>query len=73
MYNAFDAVAFEMYEGMEWYWKQFLSAGAPEVHLAGAGPTLFTLLSGRKQAEGIYRSLSGLGLETYIVQTVKRA
>jgi 4-diphosphocytidyl-2-C-methyl-D-erythritol kinase len=73
MYNAFDAVAFEMYEGMEWYWKQFLSAGAPEVHLAGAGPTLFTLLSGRKQAEGIYRSLSDLGLETYIVQTVKRA
>ena len=73
MYNTFDAVAFKMYEGMEWYWKQFLSAGAPEVHLAGAGPTLFTLLSGRKQAEGIYRSLSGLGLETYIVQTVKRA
>ena len=72
MYNAFDAVAFEMYEGMEWYWKQFLSAGAPEVHLAGAGPTLFTLLSGREQAGGIYRSLSGLGLETYIVQTVKR-
>jgi 4-diphosphocytidyl-2-C-methyl-D-erythritol kinase len=73
MYNAFDAVAFEMYEGMEWYWKQFLAAGAPEVHLAGAGPMLFTLLSGRKQAEGIYRSLSDLGLETYIVQTVKRA
>ena len=73
LYNTFDVVAFEMYEGMEWYWKQFLAAGAPEVHLAGAGPTLFTLLSGRKQAEGIYRSLSGLGLETYIVQTVKRA
>jgi 4-diphosphocytidyl-2-C-methyl-D-erythritol kinase len=73
MYNAFDTVAFEMYEGMEWYWKQFLSSGAPEVHLAGAGPMLFTLLSGRKQAEGIYRSLSDLGMETYIVQTVKRA
>ena len=73
LYNAFDSVAFEMYEGMEWYWKQFVSAGAAEVHLAGAGPTLFTLLSGRKQAEGIYRSLSDLGLETYIVQTVKRA
>ena len=72
MYNTFDAVAFEMYEGMEWYWKQFLSAGAPEVHLAGAGPTLFTLLAGREQAERIYRSLSELGLETYIVRTVTR-
>ena len=73
MYNAFDAVAFEMYEGMEWYWKQFLSAGAPEVHLAGAGPTLFSMMPDRDRAEEIYRMLVDLGLETYIVQTVARA
>jgi hypothetical protein len=73
MYNAFDAVAFEMYEGMEWYWKQFMSAGAPEVHLAGSGPTLFTLLSYRGRAEELYRSLLDFGLETYIVKTVSRS
>ncbi|MFA5374853.1 MAG: 4-(cytidine 5'-diphospho)-2-C-methyl-D-erythritol kinase [Dehalococcoidia bacterium] len=73
LYNAFDSVAFEVYEGMEWYWKQFMSAGAPEVHLAGAGPTLFTLLDDRGRAEALYRSLLDLGLETYIVKTISRS
>jgi 4-diphosphocytidyl-2-C-methyl-D-erythritol kinase len=73
MYNTFDSVAFEMYEGMEWYWKQFTSAGAPEVHLAGAGPTLFTLLPDRGRAEKLHRSLLDLGLETYIVKTISRS
>ena len=73
VYNAFDAVAFEMYEGMEWYWKQFMSAGAPEVHLAGSGPTLFTLLFDRGRAEELHRSLLDLGLETYIVKTISRS
>jgi len=73
LYNAFDSVAFEMYEGMEWYWKQFMSAGAPEVHLAGAGSTLFTLLSDRGRAEVLHRSLMDLGLETYIVKTISRS
>jgi 4-diphosphocytidyl-2-C-methyl-D-erythritol kinase len=73
VYNAFDAVAFEMYEGMEWYWKQFMSAGAPDVHLAGSGPTLFTLLPDRGRAEELHRSLLDLGLETYIVKTISRS
>ena len=73
LYNAFDSVAFEMYEGMEWYWKQFVSAGAAEVHLAGSGPTLFTLLPDRGRAEELHRSLLDLGLETYIVKTISRS
>ena len=73
VYNAFDAIAFEMYEGMEWYWKQFVSAGAPEMHLAGSGPTLFTLLPDRGRAEELHRSLLDLGLETYIVKTISRS
>jgi 4-diphosphocytidyl-2-C-methyl-D-erythritol kinase len=73
VYNAFDSVAFEMYEGIEWYWKQFTLAGAPEVHLAGSGPTLFTILSARGRAEELYRSLLGSGLEIYIVKTISRS
>jgi 4-diphosphocytidyl-2-C-methyl-D-erythritol kinase len=73
MYNAFDSVAFDMYEGMEWYWKKFTSAGAREVHLAGSGPTLFTMLYDRGRAEELHRLLLDLGLETYIVKTVSRS
>ena len=71
-YNTFDAVAFEMYEGMEWYWKQFMAAGAAEVHLAGAGPMLFALTRDRAMAGKVHRSLKELGLETYLVKTVSR-
>ncbi len=73
LYNAFDAVAFEMYEGMEWYWKQFASAGATEVHLAGSGPTLCAMLTDKGRAEKLSRSLLDLGLETYIVKTISRS
>jgi len=72
-YNAFDSVAFDMYEGMEWYWKKFTSADAAEVHLVGSGPTLFTMLSDRGCAESLYRFLLDLGLETYLVKTVSWA
>jgi 4-diphosphocytidyl-2-C-methyl-D-erythritol kinase len=73
MYNTFDSVALEMYEGVEWYWHEFTSAGAAEVHLAGAGPTLFTLLPDRLRAKALYRSLLELGMETYIVKTISRS
>lgn len=73
MDNAFDAVAFEMYEGMEWYWRQFMSAGAADVHLAGAGPTLFAFMRDRAAAGRVHRSLKESGLETYLVKTVSRA
>jgi len=73
LYNTFDSVAFEMYEGMEWYWEQFVSAGAAEVHLAGSGPTLFTILSDHTRAKVLYSSLVELGLETYLVKTISRS
>jgi len=73
MYNAFDPVAFGMYEGLEWYWHQFVSAGATEVHLAGSGPVLFTLLNDRVLAKALNRSLVELGLESHLVKTISRS
>ena len=72
-YNTFDSVAFEIYEGVEWYWKQFIAAGAVEVHLAGSGSTLCTMLPDQGRAEKLSRSLLDLGLETYIVKTISRS
>ncbi|MEA1958492.1 MAG: 4-(cytidine 5'-diphospho)-2-C-methyl-D-erythritol kinase [Chloroflexota bacterium] len=73
MYNAFDAIASDVYEGIEWYRERFRSIGAPEVHLAGSGPALFALLNDRGRAEQINRSLLDMGLESYIVRTVARS
>ncbi len=70
MFNAFDAVAFTSFPGLEQYWRVFEEAGAQRVHLAGTGPTLFTLAPWA-EGEGIYRRLLALGFEVYLVKMVE--
>ena len=69
LYNVFDEVARDSFNGLEEYWEQFLKAGAQEVHLAGSGPALFTIIKDRAQAEKIYQHLQGEGLESYLGKT----
>jgi 4-diphosphocytidyl-2-C-methyl-D-erythritol kinase len=71
-YNTFERIAFTAYAGLEGYWQRFSALGADNVHLAGSGPTLFTMVRGKAQGEELYRSLSREGLEAYFVQTMAR-
>jgi len=68
-FNVFDGVAFDCFAGLEEYWQQFLKAGAQEVHLAGSGPALFTLVEDKTEAEKIYDNLQKQGLESYLTET----
>jgi 4-diphosphocytidyl-2-C-methyl-D-erythritol kinase len=68
-FNVFDQVAADSFPGLEDYRQQFLQAGASEVHLAGSGPTLFSLLDDRPQAEIIHQRLKQTGLESYLTET----
>ena len=70
-FNVFDDVAFDCFDGLEGYWQQFLKAGAKEVHLAGSGPTLFSLLKYKTEAEKIYDNLQKQGLESYLAETLE--
>jgi len=70
-FNVFDSVAFDCFAGLEGYWQQFLQAGAKEVHLAGSGPTLFSLLKDKTEAEKIYNNLQEQGLESYLTETLE--
>jgi 4-diphosphocytidyl-2-C-methyl-D-erythritol kinase len=72
LFNVFDDVAWDSFTGLKEYWEQFLKAGAQEVHLAGSGPALFTIMKDRAQAEKIYRHLQGQGLESYLVETISK-
>jgi len=71
VFNVFDNVALESFSGLEKHWRQFLEAGAEEVHLAGSGPALFTLVKDKAQAERLYQSLQKQGLESYLTETLK--
>ncbi|MFC1956365.1 4-diphosphocytidyl-2C-methyl-D-erythritol kinase, partial [Chloroflexota bacterium] len=50
------------------YRAHILKLGAPHVHLAGSGPTLFTLFKDRAQAEDLYIRCRDQGMETYLVE-----
>ena len=69
LFNIFDNVAFDSFTGLREYWQKFLKAGAEDVHLAGSGPALFTLIEDRAQAEGLCIRLQQQGLESYLTET----
>jgi len=70
VFNVFDSVARESFPGLEGYWQQFVKAGVGEVHLAGSGPALFTLVKDKAQAEKICGNLQKEGLESYLTDTL---
>jgi len=70
LFNVFDGIARDSFTGLGEYWQRFVEAGTQEVHLAGSGPALFTLIRDRAEAERLYRSLQQRGLESYVVETM---
>jgi 4-diphosphocytidyl-2-C-methyl-D-erythritol kinase len=72
IYNVFEKVAADAFPGLGKYMQEFSRAGAPEVHLAGSGPVLFTMLYDERLASRIYASLLAAGLDAYLVTSVGR-
>lgn len=70
LFNVLGDVAVDSFAGLSEYRQRFLEAGAQEVHLAGSGPALFTLVKDKAQAEKIYHNLQQQGLETYLTETL---
>jgi len=70
LFNVFDEVALDNFAGLGKYRQQFLKAGAQEVHLAGSGPALFTLVRDKNRAERIYENLQKQGLESFLNDTL---
>ena len=73
LFNVFEQVACTAFPGLEMYWQRFRELGADAVHLAGSGPTLFTLVSDDSRAAELHHSLGKEGFEAYLVRTRARA
>jgi 4-diphosphocytidyl-2-C-methyl-D-erythritol kinase len=69
-FNVFDRLSLSLFPGLDHYRRELLAAGAGEVHLAGAGPTLFTLVEGRNEGEAILRRLKRQRMEAYLAETL---
>ena len=70
LFNTFENVAFARFSKLKVYRDHIIKIGAPSVHLAGSGPTLFTLLKDKAQAEDLYARCQQQGMETYLVETL---
>ena len=72
LYNVFEKVAYGAFPGLCAYEEAFRRAGASDLHLAGSGPVLFTMLHDEKRASGIHANLLAGGYESNLVKSVRR-
>ncbi|MBA7703583.1 4-diphosphocytidyl-2-C-methyl-D-erythritol kinase [subsurface metagenome] len=70
LFNTFENVAFTRLPELKVYRDHMLKIGAPNVHLAGSGPTLFTLFKDKAQAKDLYTRCRQQGMEMYLVETL---
>ena len=70
LFNTFENVAFTYFSGLNTYQEQLVKAGADNIHLAGSGPTLFSMVEDRTRAEEMLGYLEGQGVEAYLADTL---
>ena len=70
LFNTFEKVAFTGDPELEVYRSRILKTGATDVHLAGSGPALFTLLEDRAEAEGLHERIQQQGMDGYLTDTL---
>jgi len=69
LFNTFENISFTRGEELTKYRDHILKIGAPNLHLAGSGPTLFTLMEKKTQAENLLIQLQHQGMEVYLTET----
>ncbi len=70
LFNTFESVAFSRFSGLRVSRDHIVKIGATNVHLAGSGPALFTLVKDKAQAEELYIRLQSQRLEPYLTETL---
>ena len=70
LFNTFENVAFTRFSGLSVSRSHMVKISAIDVHLAGSGPALFTLIKDRTQAEELCFRLKQQRLEPYLTETL---
>jgi 4-diphosphocytidyl-2-C-methyl-D-erythritol kinase len=70
LFNAFENIAFEDFTLKHLCLEPMKKSGALHVHLAGSGPTLFTMAPDKARAEELYRKYKSLGMKAIISSTL---
>jgi len=72
LYNTFDNVAAEAYNGLQMYREALEKAGAGGIHLAGSGPLLFSMFDSREDALSVQTKLSLMKMDSILAPGIAR-
>lgn len=70
LFNTFENVALTRFSGLDVSRRHMVKMGATNVHLAGSGPALFTLLKDKAQAEDLCSRLERQRLGPFLAETL---
>jgi 4-diphosphocytidyl-2-C-methyl-D-erythritol kinase len=70
LFNTFENVAFEKSERLYDYRQHLLKTGATNLHLAGSGPAMFTLVPDEAAGKDLCARFETQGLRTYLTHTL---
>ncbi|MFC2005812.1 4-(cytidine 5'-diphospho)-2-C-methyl-D-erythritol kinase [Chloroflexota bacterium] len=70
LFNTFENVAFTRFSTIRVSRDHIVKIGATDVHLAGSGPSLFTLVEDKAQAEVLRTRFEQQRLESYLTDTL---
>ena len=70
LFNTFENVAFSLFSGLGTAREHFIKLGAADVHLAGSGPALFSIMSDKNQAEELYSQLERQQMSPFLAETI---
>ena len=74
-FNAFERAAYEAFDGLASFRDSLVQAGAPSVHVCGAGPALFCVANGEAEARAIRSRVARVrrGEKVHVVRTLTAA
>lgn len=70
MVNTFERVAYRVFPDLARFVEIMRQAGSSRVHLAGSGPSLFSIASGQAAGEAVAERLRASGLDAWCVSTI---
>ncbi|OGO17181.1 MAG: 4-(cytidine 5'-diphospho)-2-C-methyl-D-erythritol kinase [Chloroflexi bacterium RBG_16_50_11] len=70
LFNVFTDIAFHIYDRLLTCSVRLIKINILETHLAGSGPTLFSIFRDKSVAEEVYRRSKEQGLNTYLAETL---
>jgi 4-diphosphocytidyl-2-C-methyl-D-erythritol kinase len=70
LFNVFKNISFHVYSGLLTCNVRLIKVGVCDIHLAGSGPTLFTIFNDEVQAADFYKRCKEQGMKVYLAATL---